>query len=118
MEIDAPANGAVYSPGQVVDANWSCSQVPGWGFGAQNCAATTANGAPVNTTLGTHTFTVTRIAQNNSEPVSASGSVKIPLGHLSAGSHTLKLVILVWAAASHHKPRTRTLTVRLSFVIC
>jgi hypothetical protein len=22
MEIDAPANGAVYSPGQVVDANW------------------------------------------------------------------------------------------------
>ena len=51
MEIDAPANGAVYSPGQVVDANWSCSQVPGWGFGAQNCAATTAVGAPINTTL-------------------------------------------------------------------
>jgi hypothetical protein len=214
MEIDAPVNGAVYSPGQIVDASWSCSTVPGWGFGAQNCAATKANGAPIDTTPGTHTFTVTGIAQNNNEPVSASvtytvaaggggggaptitahgaaaglqfeltapgeciapggslhgslaksgssrsyhavtfsyyvdrgtahrkhaavngrrrtitvyaptlvtthaGSVKIPMRHLSAGSHTLKLVILLRAAASHHKPRTRTLTVRLSFVIC
>jgi Glycine rich protein len=217
IEIDVPANGAVYSPGQVLDAGWSCSTVPGWGFGAQNCAADAANGSPINTTPGTHTFTVNGIARNNSEPVSASvtytvasgagsgsvgagagrtahgalagltfslagpgtclapggtlraslarggssksyrpqnysyyidrgtahrkhlivngkrrtvtvygptlvtssaGPVSLSINKLKPGTHTLKLVILLRAVSAHHKPKTRTLTLRLSFVVC
>ena len=47
-----------------------------------------------------------------------AGSVALGLGHLGPGSHTLKLAILLRAIAAHHKPKTRTLTLRLSFDVC
>ncbi|HTX10401.1 MAG TPA: hypothetical protein VME22_17390 [Solirubrobacteraceae bacterium] len=219
IEIDTPANGAVYSPGQVIDAAWSCdSGDPLEGALAQNCTASSANGSPIDTSPGTHTFTVQGIAGNDQEPVSATvtytvtsgggggsagggtptksahgaaaglrftlaapgtclapgsslhaslartgssksyravkftyyidrgtphrrlitvngkrktitsysaalvtthaGTVTLPLGHLTPGAHTVKLVILLRAVAAHHRPKMRTLTVRLSFAIC
>ena len=54
IEIDAPASGATYDPGQVVDASWSCgAQVSG-------CTGTVASGQPVPTSrCGPAAFTVT-----------------------------------------------------------
>ncbi len=69
VEIDAPVSGAVYRRGEVVHAKWSCSQPPGWGYGVQNCTATSASGAAISTTPGSHTFTVHGINQTSSEPV-------------------------------------------------
>ena len=69
-KIEAPANGAVYSPGQVVYARWSCKLVdPVVGTLVQNCAGTVAPGHPISTTLGKHTFTVKGIKQNLQEPI-------------------------------------------------
>jgi hypothetical protein len=59
IEIDTPANGAVYSPGQVVDASWSCGYSYATSLGLGNCAGTRPPGSALNTTPGTHTFTVT-----------------------------------------------------------
>ena len=69
VEIDAPANGAVYTPGQVVNASWACAYDnvgPGTdlGFGS-GCTGTVANGSPIDTTPGTHTFTVGGTVQSN-----------------------------------------------------
>jgi len=59
----APANGAVYTPGQVVNAAFACSDAT---TEVTSCVGTTANGAPISTTVGQHTFTVTAIdAQGN-----------------------------------------------------
>jgi hypothetical protein len=70
VEIDAPANGAVYSPGQVVYARWSCQLVdPIVGTLAQNCAGTVAPGSLISTTAGKHTFTVKGERQDPQEPI-------------------------------------------------
>jgi hypothetical protein len=59
----APANGAVYTPGQVVNAAFACGDAT---TEIASCVGTTANGAPISTTLGQHTFTVTTAdAQGN-----------------------------------------------------
>jgi len=58
VEIDAPANGATYTPGQVVDASWSCGG-GGTPFQGTSCTGTVASGSPIDTSPGTHTFTVT-----------------------------------------------------------
>ncbi len=75
IEIDTPANGAVYSPGQVLDAQWECDgygQGPG---GCDNSSGTVPSGSPINTSPGTHTFTVNanvNVTGNGSQPVNAS----------------------------------------------
>jgi hypothetical protein len=221
IEIDSPANGALYSPGQVVDAAWSCLAVdPLEGSLAQNCAGSAASGSPIDTSPGTHTFAVQGIAANNGQPVGAhvtytvtsgggggngggsgggsaitahgaaaglvftltapgtcaapgstlranlastgtsksyravrysyyldrgtphrkhvtvrgkrrtvtvygpnlvtshAGPVTLNVGHLSPGTHTLKLVILLRAVTRHHKPQTKTVVVSLHFTVC
>jgi hypothetical protein len=87
VEIDTPTNGAVYSPGQVVDAAWSCLAVdPLEGSLAQNCTASAASGSPIDTSPGTHTFTVQGIAASNAEPVSATVTYTVaPTGGGSGG---------------------------------
>jgi hypothetical protein len=66
IEIDAPANGAVYSPGQMVDASWSCGYDPATALGpGNNCGGTVASGSPIDTSPGTHTFTVQGKVNNN-----------------------------------------------------
>jgi len=57
--ITAPANRAQFTPGQIVDASYSC-QDPAGGMGIASCAGPVASGSPVDTsTPGTHSFTVT-----------------------------------------------------------
>jgi hypothetical protein len=84
FEIDAPANGAVYAPGQVVDANFGCGYDSVSGLGTSNtCTGSVANGSAINMSPGTHTFTVTGTEHSNGyHPVSASVtySVKSAVG--------------------------------------
>ena len=53
VEIDRPANGAVYSPGQVVDASWQCGHYQG-----TSCSGAIKPGSPIDTQPGKHSFTV------------------------------------------------------------
>ncbi len=70
IEIDAPTNGAVYAPGQSVNASWSCGYDGATALGpGNNCAGTVASGSPISTTLGTHTFTVAGKVNNNASQV-------------------------------------------------
>ena len=57
--IDGPSNGATYSRGQAVDADYECS--PGVSAGTlAGCSGPVADGQPIDTsTPGAHTFTVT-----------------------------------------------------------
>jgi hypothetical protein len=75
VEITSPANGAVYPSGRVVHANWSCSTVPGWGLGLQNCTAGAAVGSPIATTPGKHVFTVR--GDVGTQPVTVSVSYTV-----------------------------------------
>ena len=61
VTVTTPASGANYAPGSVVNAAYSCSDGTG-GSGIKlvnGCSGTVANGAAIDTTVGTHTFTVT-----------------------------------------------------------
>lgn len=70
IEIDAPANGAVYAPGQTVDASWSCGFDGATGLGpGNNCAGTVASGSAIEMTPGTHTFTVSGKVNNDASQV-------------------------------------------------
>jgi hypothetical protein len=57
VTITAPANGAVYTTGQVVLADYDCTDEAG-GSGIATCDGPVADGDPIDTSLGTHTFTV------------------------------------------------------------
>jgi hypothetical protein len=60
VTITTPVNGATYGPGQAVAASYSCTDGNGGsGVPAANCVGTVANGANIDTTPGTHVFTVT-----------------------------------------------------------
>jgi hypothetical protein len=75
IEIDTPANGAVYSPGQVVDASWGCASYSSGPGGCNSSSGTVPSGSPIDTTPGTHTFTVNgkvNVTGNGSQPVSAT----------------------------------------------
>jgi hypothetical protein len=66
VEIDAPADGAVYTPGEVVDSSFGCGYDGGTGLGtSNNCTGTVANGSAIDTSPGTHTFTVTGTEYSN-----------------------------------------------------
>ena len=89
VEIDSPANGAVYRPGQVVDATWSCAVSPG-GFanGVQNCTAPAADGGAINTASpGSYTFTVSGVGPGNA-PVSASVHYAVKAAGAGGGQRT------------------------------
>jgi CSLREA domain-containing protein len=56
ITITTPANGASYLNGQVVNADYSCGDALS---GVASCVGTVAKGAPIDTTAGPHSFTVT-----------------------------------------------------------
>jgi hypothetical protein len=58
IEIDTPANGAVYTPAQVIHANWACDP-------NLNCTGSAASGSPIDTSLGKHSFTVSAPVYSN-----------------------------------------------------
>ena len=57
VTITSPTSGAVYAPGQSVAAAFSCSDGTG-GSGIARCVGTVANGSAIDTTPGTHVFSV------------------------------------------------------------
>ena len=57
VTITTPADGAVYTVGQVVLADYDCADEAG-GSGLATCDGPVADGDPIDTSLGTHTFTV------------------------------------------------------------
>jgi hypothetical protein len=210
IEIDTPANDAVYSPGQDVDASWSCGYSYSTALGASNCTGTDASGSRINTSPGVHTFTVHGTDGSGARTVSATvtytvktgggggtksvhtsfagltftltgsasavrqgqplslrlgqtgsrkaykvtsvsyytdrgvkhtehlivdgkhktitfyapnlvtrgpGSVNLSTKHLSAGLHTVKVLILLHATRHTQKPATKTLTLKLSIIV-
>ena len=60
VTITSPTSGAVYAPGQSVAAAFSCNDGTG-GSGVATCVGTAAVGQPIDTTPGTHVFSVTGI---------------------------------------------------------
>jgi len=61
--LGAPVNGAIYTPGQVVNAVFGCGDAL---TEVTSCVGTTANASPFSTTVGQHTFAVlARDAQGN-----------------------------------------------------
>ncbi len=58
VTLITPAETEIYSPGQVVNADFACSDNQG-GVGLVACTGTVENGTPIDTTSGTHSFSVT-----------------------------------------------------------
>ena len=59
ISLTTPAQGAVFAAGEAVDAAYSCADLGGAGLAS--CTGTVPNGQLVDTTAGTHSFTVTAI---------------------------------------------------------
>ncbi len=88
VTVTAPTEGAGYKPGQVVDASYSCSDgegAPGLKPGTEGCKGTAENGAPIDTTAGTHEFTVTATSQDGQ---TASKTVKYTVAGAPTASIT------------------------------
>ena len=59
IALTTPAQGAVFASGEVVNAAYACADTGGAGMAS--CTGTVPDGQPLDTTPGTHTFTVTAI---------------------------------------------------------
>lgn len=59
IALTTPAQGAVFASGEAVNATYSCADLGGAGMAS--CTGTVPSGQPLDTTPGTHTFTVTAI---------------------------------------------------------
>ena len=55
VAITAPANGSVFTTGQVVKAAYTCSDVT---TAVESCTGSVANGASISTTTGAHSITI------------------------------------------------------------
>ncbi len=85
VAITTPANGAVYTLGQVVAASYSCTAAAGAALtaGTPGCEAPVADGAAIDTSsAGPHTFTVTA---RDSDGQSATVTTSYSVGGLSTG---------------------------------
>jgi sugar lactone lactonase YvrE len=61
VSITAPANGATYTAGEFVEAIYACQPGASGALrpGTAGCSGTVPNGEPIDTSTGTHTFSVT-----------------------------------------------------------
>jgi hypothetical protein len=127
IEIDTPANGAVYSPGQVVDARWDCASYSSGPGGCNSSSGTVPSGSPIDTTPGTHRFAVkgkVNVTGNGSQPINAtvtytvkaaSGkprAAKITTAVISSKRHRARFTFSAAGAtdfrcALSHKPKGR-----------
>jgi hypothetical protein len=55
VTVTTPQNGAVYTPGQVVNADYACTDAT---TGIKSCTGNVATGSAISTTIGVHTFVV------------------------------------------------------------
>jgi 6-phosphogluconolactonase len=83
-QISAPADGATYTRGQVIDAAYGCREGAG-GPGLGSCAGTVAAGQPIDTTSrGAHRFTVTAISIDGQRATkTVSYTVALPANRFS-----------------------------------
>ena len=58
VSVTTPTQGALYVQSQLVAARYSCSDAPG-GSGLASCVGTLPDGALIDTSVGSHTFSVT-----------------------------------------------------------
>ena len=110
IEIDAPAKGAVYTPGQVVTASWSCGYDTTIGMGVSNCTGTVADGSAIDTSPGTHTFTVSGgVSSNGNQTITATVTytvtatatrVSITAAKINSTHHTATFTFKAIGAAS------------------
>lgn len=79
ITLTTPTDGASYTQGQSVLANFNCNDAGGSGIAT--CAGTTATGSPIDTgSLGNHSFTVTATdTAGNSASTTASYTVTAPV---------------------------------------
>jgi hypothetical protein len=106
ITVVAPANGATFTQGQAVSANYSC--LPGEGATLQSCVGTVANGAAIDTsTVGPHAFVVNaedKSKGKTTETVTYTvAAAKVPNAVL--GSHPKKII----------KSKKKKVTVKFSF---
>jgi hypothetical protein len=132
IEIDTPANGAVYSPGQVVNASWVCASYSSGPGGCNSSSGTVPSGSPINATPGTHTFTVNgkvNVTGNGSQPVSATvtytvkaATVKPPKARItktviSSKHHSAKFTFSVTGATGSPKAYKHLKAARYTFYV-
>ena len=80
--ITTPADGARYTKGQVIDADYRC-QDGADGPGIAACAGTIADGQPIDTaTPGTHTFTVTATSRDRESSTTTTTYSVLPTNRL------------------------------------
>ncbi len=119
IEIDAPANGAVYTPGQVVDASWSCGYSYPTSLGLGGCTGTDPAGTAISTTPGTHTFTVSGSDNQRTTlsatatytvkaPVTKPPAAKITKAAISSKHHSAKFTFGAAGAAGFQCALSRT----------
>ncbi len=109
IEIDTPANGAVYSPGQVVDASWDCASYSSGPGGCDSSSGTVPSGTPIDTAPGTHTFTVNgkvNVTGNGSQPVSATITYTVnPVGGPGGGTTPAAKTVRAVISSKHHSAK-------------
>ncbi len=99
ITITAPT-AVQYTIGQVVNAAFSCSD---GGSGVASCTGTVANGAPVDTAAGTHTFSVTAVDN---------------VGNTSTQSVTYSATYAICLQYDPNKAHPRTGTVPIKLKLC
>lgn len=88
ITIDSPANGATYTPGQVVNASFACDPAV---FSA--CTGPAGSGQPIDTSaVGPHSFVVTGTIYHSTVSGTVSYTVSPPLPTITALSPTNGLV--------------------------
>jgi hypothetical protein len=87
VTITSPANGATVTKGQVVNAVYACQEGAD-GPGIASCAATVADGQPVDTsTAGPHGLTVTATSKDGQTTTSTVSYAVLPPNNRFAVSH-------------------------------
>lgn len=88
--LSEPTNNAIYPLNQSVLAAYTCSDATS---GVVSCVGTVANGTPIDTSVGKHTFSVTA-TDNAGNTVTktvnyqSGGATKTPVFSLAAGTYT------------------------------
>jgi Bacterial Ig domain len=73
VSITSPVNGAVFTPGQVVAAAYTCADAT---TGIKSCVGNVANAAAISTTVGVHTFVVNAF-DNANNPAQATVAYRV-----------------------------------------
>jgi Bacterial Ig-like domain (group 3)/Glycine rich protein len=95
VEVVSPADGAIYTEGEAVNASYSCQEGPS-GPGLQSCSGPVANGLAIETSaVGTYTFAVTATSKDGQSTLRTVSYRVVPPNHFSiSGIHTARNGVL------------------------